>query len=122
LEKGFAIGLNLAFYNVFYATHTSMSNQSLNCRYFVSYSGVALPLKLINEIQDSDRENRNTYFCGFYDTELRLMRCEKRVYGELELLHVYTYHDNGTLKQAEITDADGELTLMTFDLQGKLLS
>lgn len=99
-----------------------MSNQSLDCRYFVSYSGVALPLKLINEIQDSDRENRNTYFCGFYDGEQRLMRCEKRVYGELELLHVYAYHDNGILKQAEITDADGELTRLAFDLQGKLLT
>jgi hypothetical protein len=99
-----------------------MSDQTMDCRYFVSYSGVALPLKLINELQDSERENRNTFFCGYYDGEQRLMRCEKRVYGETELLHVYTYHDNGALKQAEITDADGELTVMSFDLQGKLLS
>lgn len=95
-----------------------MNTEDLDCRYFVSYSGVKLPLKLVNELQDSDRDNRNTYFRGLYDAEQRLMRCEKLVYGELELLHVYSYHDNGILSQAEITDADGEITLLAFDPQG----
>lgn len=99
-----------------------MSEQTSDCRYFVSYSGVTLPLKLINELHDNERGNRNTFFCGYYDSEQRLTRCEKRVYGELELLHVYTYHDNGILQQAEITDVDGEQTVLTFDAAGTPLS
>lgn len=96
-----------------------MTTQTSTPRYFVSYSGVNLPLKLVNELQDEDLNNRNTFFLGFYDEQDRLIRCEKQVYGEQELLHLYEYHDNGALKQAEITDADGEVTVLDFDLQGK---
>ncbi len=96
-----------------------MPTEKLECRYFVSYSGVKLPLNLLNELHDSERKNRNTYFLGFYTADQRLMRCEKRVYGEIELLHRYQYHSNGVLRQAEITDADGELTVLTFDTQGQ---
>jgi hypothetical protein len=30
-------------------------------RYFVSYSGIKLPLKLVNEITETSLNNRNTY-------------------------------------------------------------
>ncbi|MBD9363331.1 DUF6156 family protein [Methylomonas fluvii] len=95
-----------------------------NCeyRYFISYSGVKLPLKLVNELEDASHlENRNTYFRGRYDAEQRLMLLEKLVYGEVELRHVYTYHANGMLAAAEITDADGEIDLLRFDETGATL-
>lgn len=98
-----------------------MDMTHLSERYFVSYSGVKLPLKLVNELHDSDRDNRNTFFVGIFDHNERLIRCEKRVYGEIELLHNYQYHDNGHLRTAEITDADGEITVLRYDDQGKLL-
>lgn len=88
-------------------------------RYFVSYSGVKLPLNLVNELHGDERDNRNTYFLGVYDQAQRLIRCEKRVYGEIELLHQYDYHDNGMLQLAEITDADGDVTVLHFDQAGK---
>lgn len=99
-----------------------MTIDSCECRYFVSYSGVKLPLKLVNELHESDRKNRNTYFLGYFDRDDRLLRCEKQVYGEVELLHCYRYHDNGKLQQAEITDADGEITVLAFDESGKQLT
>lgn len=89
-------------------------------RYFVSYSGIKLPLKLVNELLDDERDHRNTFFLGIYDGE-RLMRCEKRVYGEIELLHQYQYHANGSLQLAEITDADGDVTVLRFDEAGAML-
>jgi len=95
-----------------------------NCdtRYFISYSGVKLPLKLVNELADeSHLENRNTYFRGCYAADERLMLLEKLVYGEVELRHVYTYHANGVLAEAEITDADGEIDLLRFDETGAAL-
>jgi hypothetical protein len=41
-------------------------NQTV-CRYYVTYSGVRLPLKLVNPLADSDIANRNTYFRAWYD-------------------------------------------------------
>ena len=75
-------------------------------RFFVSYSGVKLPLNLVNEIPESGVHTRNTYFCGDYDAEGRMLRCQKIVYGEVEVEHVYAYHENGALKQALITEDD----------------
>lgn len=98
-----------------------MDTEHRYCRYFISYSGVKLPLNLVNEIKDGERENRNTYFRGFYDEHDRLIRCEKLVYGEIELLHCYVYHVKGALRQAEITDVDGEITIMIFNDQGELI-
>lgn len=95
--------------------------QNEDYRYFVSYSGVKLPLKLVNELQDSDRDNRNTYFRGIYADNQRLVLLEKLIYGEVELRHCYSYHANGALSEAEITDADAEVTVLRFDEQGRVL-
>lgn len=91
------------------------------CRYYVTYSGVKLPLKLVNPLADSEIANRNTYFRACFDARDRMILCEKIVYGEVEMQHQYTYHDNGVLKQAEITEADDEPRLMRFDEQGAVL-
>jgi uncharacterized protein DUF6156 len=85
------------------------------CRYFITYSGVSLPLRLVNEIQPTELDNRNTYFRGQFDAADRLQVLEKLVYGEVELVHRYRYDAEGRLTWAEITDADGEITVLEFD-------
>lgn len=87
-------------------------------RFFVTYTGVKLPFKLVNELQAGEVENRNTYFRGFFDRQERLTGFDKLAYGEIELAHRYAYHDNGKLSVAEITDIDGETTLLVFDAEG----
>ncbi|MBI5890869.1 MAG: hypothetical protein HZB47_09355 [Nitrosomonadales bacterium] len=87
-------------------------------RHFVTYTGVKLPFKLVNELQTSEVENRNTFFRGYFDAQERLTGFDKLAYGEIELQHRYTYHDNGKLGSAEITDVDGEVTLLVFDTEG----
>ncbi|MDO9105132.1 MAG: DUF6156 family protein [Methylovulum sp.] len=89
-----------------------------DCRYFISYSGVKLPLKLVDPLTATQLNNRNTYFQGYFDVQERLLLCQKVVYGEIELEHRYTYYSNNVLRQAEITDADGELTVLQFDEEG----
>lgn len=91
-----------------------------DCRYFISYSGVKLPLKLVNPLSDID--NRNTYFRGYFDDDGRLILCQKVVYGEIELQHRYRYGGNGVLQEAEITDADGEVNVLQFDGEGQVVS
>ena len=96
-----------------------MGNEDLGvCRYFVSYTGIKLPLKLVNPLEEANLRNRNTFFRGYFDPQERLLACEKVVYGEIELRHRYEYFDSGVLKQVEITDADQEVVVMHFDEQG----
>lgn len=87
-------------------------------RFFVTYTGVKLPFKLVNELQASEVENRNTYFQGYFEENDRLTGFDKLAYGEIELAHRYTYHGNGKLSAAEITDIDGETTMLIFDTEG----
>lgn len=89
------------------------------CRFFVTYTGVKLPFKLVNELQPKEVENRNTYFCGDFDEQGRITGFDKLAYGEVELTHRYLYHHNGQLQSAEMTDIDGEVVMLTFDVDGK---
>ncbi len=83
-------------------------------RYFVSYSGVKLPLNLVNPLEAGELDNRNTYFCGYYDAEGKMVACEKRVYGEVEFSHLYEYHASGNLKSATIEMAGDEPQRLEF--------
>jgi hypothetical protein len=95
---------------------TTMSDQT-TCKYFLSYSGVKLPLKLVGPMEESEVGNRNTYYRGYYDAQDRLIRCEKLVYDEVEMEHRYSYYDNGMLCRAEITVLD-ETDVIDFDENG----
>ena len=80
--------------------------QQTTIRYFVSYSGIKLPLKLVNEITEASLNNRNTYYRGYFDAQNRILSCQKVVYGEVESEHQYQYDDKGGLKHAQITEDD----------------
>jgi hypothetical protein len=93
----------------------STIESNLVCRHFVSYTGVALPLKLITPIEDGSLERRITYFRGYYNDQEQLMVVEKVVYGEIEFEHRYQYHADGRLKSAELIEEDEEPRVMEFD-------
>lgn len=92
-----------------------------NCRYFVSYTGVKLPVKLVNPLELADLSNRNTFIRAFYDGEARLVAFEKMVYGAVEMGHRYEYYPDGVLKRAEIS-MDDEVTELNFDTSGAMVS
>ncbi len=89
-------------------------------RYFVSYSGIKLPLKLVNEITEANLNNRNTYYRGYFDAQDRLLLCQKIVYGEVESEHRYHYCDKGVLKHAQITE-DDEVREIHFNELGEIV-
>lgn len=89
-------------------------------RYFVTYSGVKLPLKMATELEKNETQNRNTYFRATYDEQGRMSLCQKLVYGELEMEHRYRYYQSGALEEAEITMA-GETRQIRFADSGELL-
>lgn len=91
-------------------------------RYFLSYTGIKLPLKLTSQLQCSEIENRNTYFGANFDTQDRLVLVHKVVYSSVDMEHKYSYHQNGILSQAEILDANDseeEVRILRFDESGK---
>lgn len=83
-------------------------------RYFLTTSGVRLPLKLVNEIEANSLANRNTYIKADYDRDGRLLRFAKIVYGDIELTHVYNYDAKGALRRAEIALPDEDPVVMEF--------
>lgn len=87
-------------------------------KYFLSYSGVKLPLNLVSPIAAEELQNRNTFFRAAYDDADRLVRCEKIVYGEVELRHDYEYDPEGALSRALI-EMGGEETEIHFDGDGR---
>ena len=87
-------------------------------RFFVTYTGVKLPFKLVNELQTSEVTNRNTFLRGYFDEQNRLTGFDKIAYGEIELSHRYEYHDKDKLKRVEITDIDGGVTVLNYDTEG----
>lgn len=94
---------------------TETGNQT--CRYFVTYSGVRLPFKLVEPIPDGRLAHRNTYIRAFFDHDGALTGFDKMVYGEVELAHRYLYHPNGQLSRAELT-MDEETITLHFDETG----
>lgn len=89
----------------------------MKTRYFTTYSGVSLPLNLVNELED-DVERRITYFIGYYGGDGELLKVDKMVYGEIEFTHDYTY-DAGRLTQAVIMEEDEDPRTLVFDEQGQ---
>lgn len=86
-------------------------------RYFLTYSGVRMPLKLVEPLAADELGNRNTYFRVTYDAAGRIATCEKLVYGEVELSHRYAYRDDGSLAHARIELGD-EVTEVDCDATG----
>lgn len=84
-------------------------------RYFATYSGVRLPLRLVTPIEAEALSNRNTFIRARFDAAGRLLECEKLVYGEVELTHRYQYDADGALRQAEVTMLDEDTRILHFD-------
>lgn len=87
---------------------------ALQCRHFVSYSGVKLPLKLITPLDGESVDKRITYFRGYYNEQEQLVVVEKVVYGEIEFEHRYRYYPDGRLQLAELREPDEKLRVLEF--------
>ncbi len=78
-------------------------------KYFLSYSGIGLPLKMVSPLEPDGLENRNTYFIARYNQHGWLIEVIKQVYNEIELHHQYSYSADGKLAETTITNLDGEV-------------
>jgi hypothetical protein len=86
-------------------------------KFFLTYSGARMPLKLVEPLAADELGNRNTYFRATHDSAGRLATLEKIVYGEVELSHQYAYRDDGSLAHARVELGD-EVTEVDCDATG----
>jgi uncharacterized protein DUF6156 len=93
---------------------TPFDSLTLSRRYFSTYSGIKLPIKLSQPLEEAAIANRNTYFIGYYDNANVMIGFQKMVYGELEMQHFYVFDVDGKLVQAEITNEEQEVTVLDF--------
>lgn len=84
-------------------------------RYFTTYTGVALPFRLVNPIEEAELANRNTFIRASFDEAGALTGFDKIVYGEIELSHRYAYGETGALVSAEIAMPDEDPVVLRFD-------
>jgi len=94
-------------------------------RYYLTYSGVRLPLNMTRPLEPEEIENRNTWFGVQLDEQQRPILIHKHVYGAVELEHAYSYHSNGQLSEAKITDHnddDNDARVLSFSESGELIS
>ncbi len=96
------------------SSKTLLSDLELSRRYFSTYSGIKLPIKLSQALEETSIVNRNTYFIGYYDKAEVMIGFQKMVYGEIELQHYYVFNIDGKLIQAEITNEEQEITVLDF--------
>lgn len=90
-----------------------MAEDTARWRYFGTYSGVKLPLRLVSPLEPAELSHRNTFIRARFDEHDRLVECEKMVYGEVHLAHRYAYGGDGGLSRAEIV-MDDETTVLEF--------
>lgn len=76
----------------------------------LTYSGIKLPLKLVEPLEEDQIQNRNTYILGFYDDKNLLIGVRKMVYSAVEFEHLYRYDPTGQLVHVTIINAEGEST------------
>lgn len=95
---------------------------AVTIRHFTSYTGIALPPRLVGALDDDDMDNRNSFLRAYFDADDRLLAFEKWVYGEVNLTHRYGYHANGKIKWAEIGTPNHDLSQIWFDEDGKRLA
>lgn len=89
-------------------------SHSTTTRYFLTYRGVKLPLQFTEELQPDALRNRNTWFQVDYDKAGRIVRAEKKVYGETEMSHEYSWSADGRLLRACIVIGDEEPQVVNF--------
>lgn len=95
-----------------------MSESELQCRCYTSYTGIKLPLKLVNELNDDDMDKRITYFKGYFDAQDQLKIIEKVVYDEIEFSHHYEYNDDGVISKVIMVEDDALPRTLVFDGDG----
>lgn len=99
----------------------TMPEGAVCSRFYVSYTGVKLPVKMVNPLEEKDLSNRNTFIIAYFDKDDRMVGFEKMVYAALELSHYYDYYPSGVLKTAEIM-MDDLTTFIEYDEAGTMIS
>jgi len=102
--------------------NATRGEEATTCRFFVTYTGMKMPFRLVEAIPDAQLTHRNTFIRAYFDAAGLLTGFDKMVYGEVELAHRYEYHANGAIRRAEVTMVDEDTVVVAFDEAGQPLA
>jgi hypothetical protein len=92
-------------------------------RYYKSFAGYNIPLKLIGQMSEEDAKvhgNTASVYIGYFDGNERLFKVIKRMQTEIWFIHEYEYYPSGKIKSNRITDEKGAVHVNEYDESGKL--
>ena len=87
-------------------------------RYFATFSGPRESTQPINEITQEQAQKWRAYYVASYDRGGRAITVEKMLNGERFLLWEYSYHANGKIASARISNQAGKTTILNYDQNG----
>jgi hypothetical protein len=91
--------------------------------YFSRWSGYSHPIHLRRKISEEQAQALaaagNAHVIGYFDAGGKLTRVVKMLRGAVFFEFTYSYHPNGKLAQARITDADGRVSVLDYDERGR---
>ena len=90
-------------------------------KYFIGFSGYSLPLVPVDEVSKSKATSQRSYYKASYDGESRLRTFEKFLDGVQFFRHEYDYFPTGVIREARVTNADGQTVIHKFDESGRRL-
>jgi hypothetical protein len=100
---------------------SSMEQEHSDQKYFGTFVGYDLPLKLRENLFRTEAEERGTYYIAHYDSVGRLEEVRKVHTGATFFVHKYTYDAQGILVEARITNKAGEVSILKRGPDGKLV-
>jgi hypothetical protein len=91
--------------------------------YYRGWGGYGHPIvlqnKMTKEEADAVAKTDSAYVIGYFDRDGKLTRVVKMLRGAVLFDFVYSYHPNGKLKSAEVTNANGVVSVRDYDESGR---
>ena len=99
----------------------SIAQEQLNEKYFGTFSGYTLPLKLKNNLSKSEIEARRAYLVAYYDASGRLHKVRKVLDGKTEFIHEYAYDAQSKLVEVIVTNHEGNISILKRTPDGRMV-
>jgi hypothetical protein len=80
---------------------------------------ISLEKRVTKEAAQAAAARGSAYLIAYFDADGQLTHVVKMLRGSVFFDFVYSYHRNGKLKTAKVTNADGVVTVWDYDESGR---
>lgn len=113
------LAASILFGGALYAEESKREMKS-SVKYFRSFAGYSIPLRLVDEILKEEADELAAYLVAEYDLDGKITAVVKMLSKRQSFKHRYDYFDNGNLRRVRILREDGKVTVHEYDIGGNL--